>query len=343
MNLRLLVMIMMSSTVFTGVSSAQTVDSGTNETRQKRYLEALTQPPNYSDPSYIGLDFDPTGRIQSNRPADLSSIIVSMQFEDLHRDPDIQKALIAIREYHPITNARWHASKAAPPMESTKRTYLVGHTEFKDINKTRNYCTAESVDAKPVATVSDDLVDDLTPIYDYGIEGQDFNDEAVKGVDIFAKEVLGGWLTGYGKVPSLGLHYIPRDRTQNTQFLLAGKIHAIIQKDNSDSFLILSNIEIRPFGESSTLCPSSLKVSEVKETSEGEFEVKLLRRLPGRVKNVTQLENGELFITFGTKCFTRGIEGGSIQDKYFFNPPIGLTASGQIYDVCERGSSTKRW
>ena len=89
------------------------------------------------------------------------------------------------------------------------------------INKNRNYCTAESVGAKSLATVSGALIDELTPIYDSGIEGQDFNDEKVQNVDIFAKEVSGGWLTGYGKVPSLGLHYVcllytspsPRDAT----------------------------------------------------------------------------------------------------------------------------------
>jgi len=344
MTMRFLVFLM-GCTLFSDVSFAKEVDKGDDvkPTIKQRYLKALTTAPNYDDPDLIGLDLIQHPHYPNqplSQSSDLSNIISSLWNENLNRDIEIQRALIAISKHHPISDTRRTASLAATARPSTKRFVMTNAA--RDINKNRKYCTAESVGAKAIATVPDALIDDLTPIYDYGIEGQDFNDEKVQNVDIFAREVLGGWLTGYGKVPSLGLHYVPRDKSLETKFLLAGTIHAIIDKDNSDSVLVISNNNRRAFGMNSSFCPSSLKVSEVKETAAGEFEIKFLRNLPSRVQKVSQMENGDLFIAFGKKCYTRGIES-PLQDQYFFNPPIGLTVSGHIYDVCEMGSSRKRW
>jgi len=340
--MRLLTMTLVGCTLFTGVTFAKDIDKGNDvkPTIKQRYLKALTSPPNYDDPNFIGLNLTVHPHLPISEGAELSNIISSLWNENLHRDIDIQRALIAISKHHPISDTRRTASLAATALPSTKRQVMINAA--RDINKNRKYCTADSVEAKAVATVPHALIDELTPIYDSGIEGQDFNDEKVQNVDIFAKEVSEGWLTGYGKVPSLGLHYVPHDKSLETKFLLAGTIHAIIDKDNSNSFLVISNNNRRAWGSNSSLCPSSLKVSEVNETTAGEFEIKFLRNLPSRVQKVSQMGNGDLFITFGTNCYTRGIEG-PLQDQYFFNPPIGLTASGHIYDVCEMGSSSKRW
>ena len=348
MNMRLLAMALIGCTLFLGVSFAKDVDKGNDvkPTLKQRYLKALTSPPNYDDSNFIDSNLIIQPHHSFSEVTDLSSIISSLWSENLHRDIEIQRALIAVRDHHPISDTRVRASSAFNAL-SHEKPYVIAIAGKSDdpvsrINKNRNYCTAESVGAKSLATVSGALIDELTPIYDSGIEGQDFNDEKVQNVDIFAKEVSGGWLTGYGKVPSLGLHYVPRDKSLETKFLLAGTIHAIIGKDNSDSVLVLSNDNRRAWGVSSGLCPSFLKVSEVKETAEGEFETRVLRTLPSRVQKVSQMENGDLFIAFGTVCYTRGIEG-PVQDQYFFNPPIGLTASGHIYNVCEMGSTSKRW
>ena len=348
MDMRLLTMTLVGCTLFTSVTFAKDIDKGNDvkPTIKQRYLKALTSPPNYDDPNFIGLNLTVYPHLPISEGTDLSSIISSLWSENLHRDIEVQRALIAVRNHHPVSDTRWRASLAVNA-SSPEKPYVIRIAGKSDdpvsrINKNRNYCTAESVGAKSVETVSGALIDELTPIYDYGIEGQDFNDEKVQNVDIFAKEVSGGWLTGYGKVPSLGLHYVPHDKSLETKFLLGGTIHAIIDKDNSNSFLVISNNNRREWVSNSSLCPSSLKVSEVNETAAGEFEIKYLRNLPSRVQKVSQMENGDLFIAFGTVCYTRGIEG-PLQDQYFFNPPIGLTASGHIYDVCEMGSSSKRW
>jgi len=319
--MRLLTMTLVGCTLFTGVTFAKDIDKGNDvkPTIKQRYLKALTSPPNYDDPNFIGLNLTVHPHLPISEGAELSNIISSLWNENLHRDIDIQRALIAISKHHPISDTRRTASLAATALPSTKRQVMINAA--RDINKNRKYCTADSVEAKAVATVPHALIDELTPIYDSGIEGQDFNDEKVQNVDIFAKEVSEGWLTGYGKVPSLGLHYVPHDKSLETKFLLAGTIHAIIDKENSNSFLVISNNNSRAWGSNSS---------------------KFLRNLPSRVQKVSQMGNGDLFITFGTNCYTRGIEG-PLQDQYFFNPPIGLTASGHIYDVCEMGSSSKRW
>ena len=336
------ILFLVGCTLFSGVSFANEFvnDDDVKATIKQDYLKALTSPPNFDHPDYPGVDLIGFGDVRPSEGAELSNIISSLWNENLHRDIDIQRALIAISKHHPISDTRRTASLAATALPSTKRQVMINAA--RDINKNRKYCTADSVEAKAVATVPHALIDELTPIYDSGIEGQDFNDEKVQNVDIFAKEVSEGWLTGYGKVPSLGLHYVPHDKSLETKFLLAGTIHAIIDKDNSNSFLVISNNNRRAWGRNSSLCPSSLKVSEVNETTAGEFEIKFLRNLPSRVQKVSQMGNGDLFITFGTHCYTRGIEG-PLQDQYFFNPPIGLTATGHIYDVCVSGSSSKRW
>ena len=340
MHLRSIITILLSCAVFTDVSFAQDAEPEEGSTLKQRYLEALTKPLGYNDINY---DLFGLGQFQSFHhgvPGDLSSVIGSLRNNNLRFDPDIQKALIAIREHHPVTSARLWASKTIPPVTSADRTIIKGSREWKETNKSRKYCSAESVGAKPVATVSEALLDDLTPIYDFGIEGQDFNDKKAENVDIFAKDVSGGWLTGYGGVSGLGLHYVPRDKSRETQYLLAGNIHAIIEKEDSESFLVVSN-EVRQ-GWRGSLCPSSLKVSEVREIAKGKFEIKLLRILPDRVEKISQLENGDMFVSFGTWC-SFFADDGIAQDKYYFNPPIGLTPSGLIYDICEKDTTTKRW
>jgi len=224
MTMRFLVFLM-GCTLFSDVSFAKEVDKGDDvkPTIKQRYLKALTTAPNYDDPDLIGLDLIQHPHYPNqplSQSSDLSNIISSLWNENLNRDIEIQRALIAISKHHPISDTRRTASLAATARPSTKRFVMTNAA--RDINKNRKYCTAESVGAKAIATVPDALIDDLTPIYDYGIEGQDFNDEKVQNVDIFAREVLGGWLTGYGKVPSLGLHYVPRDKSLETKFLLAG-------------------------------------------------------------------------------------------------------------------------
>jgi len=352
MHLRSIITILLSCAVFTDVSFAQDSEPEGGSTLKQRYLEALTKPLNYNDINFIGHDLLGSGQFENKVSADLSSVIVSLRNDDLHLDPDIQKALIHIRDYHPVTNVRLSASKTIPPVKPMSTFAMYGKDGgktvvpvnsivfFKEINKTRHYCSAESVGAKSVATVPEALLDDLTPIYDFGIESQDFNDKKVENVDIFAKDVSGGWLTGYGGVPGLGLHYVPRDKSRETQYLLAGTIHAIMEKEDSESFLVVSNDVRQGFQGSS--CPSSLKVSEVTETGAGKFKINVLKIFPNRIQKVSQLKNGDMFLSFGTGCFFFASDGIP-QDKYYFNPPIGLTPSGLIYDVCEKDTTMKRW
>lgn len=357
MYLRSTITILLSCAVFTDVSFAQAAEPEEGSTLKQRYLEALTKPLDYNDINFIGHDLLGP-QFHNNTSTDLSSVIASLRSDDLHLDPDIQKALIAIREHHPVTKVRLSASKTLTPVTpmSTFAVYskdggktvvpvkgmisIEGSKGFKEINKTRPYCSAESVGAKPVATVPEALLDELTPIYDSGIEGQDFNDKKAENVDIFAKDVSGGWLTGYGKIPGLGLHYVPQDESLDTQYLLAGTIHVIIEKEDSESFLVVSNNNHKTFRGG--VCPTALKVSEVTETAAGKFDINLLQILPNRIEKVSQLENGDMFISFGTGCFFFASDGIA-QDKYYFNPPIGLTPSGLIYDVCEKDTTTKRW
>lgn len=195
-------------------------------------------------------------------------------------------------------------------------------------------CTAESVGATALDPLSDDLIDELSPVMeviDLSVDGEKSKLKKFTSVNISPQALPEGWLTGYDR--GLGLHYIPKDKSLDTQYLLAGTIHGIIPHADKASYFVFSENSDNQARYSLRQCVARTDVSIVTETSPGVFDIRPSGTLPPNLGGIKNMANGDLFLTFFGGCRMGSMPTELPDDKK--SPPIGFKPSGQIYAVCD--------
>ena len=332
--MRLLLYIKFCLLLMVTTAVAQVPASEENEGLKEIYLQAL-QDVSHNAPI----------KFQSFHLPLIDSVISSIVRDGLENDPGIREVLRRIEDKHPISSTRVQAKHA---LSETPRSilYIIGGN---GLNQSRKYCLAQSVNAKPLSALPSDIEEKLKPVRQDTILLSETGEvveplNKVEGINISARNVSGGWLTGYGPKSGtgfltithvgLGLHYVPDDTALPTEFLLPGTVHAIIPKSgDTDAYFVIATRPHFAFGEPARR-HGPLVIYLVKETNPTKFEINEYRKLPAGLRKVAKMENGDLFLSFGgpgPTSYWRGTETKAFND----NPPIGFTPNGKIYAVCE--------
>lgn len=353
--MRFLIFFLLSFECFSNAAWAQSEPKVESKTLKQSYLRLLLDFPNHETDDWFAIKLNHSAVIHETAPS-LSQIIwFALERDNLQNDPDIRKALSIIEQSHPVTQARYHASKILRPLTvPDNSTFSNGSTSIKtitslpdsieiDINKTRKYCTAESVNAKALPSLSQGLKEKLAPVLEeiHIIDNQEVRKAGnrLKHVPISAQAVSDGWLTGYGAgyggIRGLGLHYIPEDESLPTRYLMQGTIYAIIPHKEKKAFFVLSSGDRNIIG--SRNLGNDLEIKLVEQIDPTKFEITPYRTLPIGIQEITKMDNGDLFLYFGGSTefnyyISRSVQGRS--SAYSRNPPIGFTNTGQIYDPC---------
>lgn len=315
-------------------SRAQDTAPPSFDTIKQNYLISLEDNPNniIENPLDIPTFTRATPRI--------SKIIYGLKKDDMLGDPDIIKAVKNIEKHHPLTIARYYASGA---LSASGQASLLDNEKITEINRARSYCTSEFVGGKPLPLLPQMLRDQLAPIQQVlkmNSNGQTIESgEKIENVFISAESASEGWLVGYGRGENngrlgLGLHYVPKNETLPTQYLLQGTIHAIMPRDKKSFFVFSTKDSRNQFKQ----CNVPLNISLVTEYSASKFELVPYRILPAEMQFIKVLDNNDLFISFGGPK-AMGCRWGSMpmeRPDYHNNPPIGFTPKGKIYDICEK-------
>jgi len=308
----------------------------TTETDLKtRFITALEDNPNSN--TIDSIDMGPSF---AGRPPQVFRIIEELKREhaELLQNDNIRTALKKLRDRHPVNAVRSNAKAALNG--TTTPTGFGGY-----IDKTRKYCSAKDAGATALpkrcgATISskssgkEELFMDLEGVSTRGTF-------RIKDIPIHAERLSEGWLTGYGQ-GAFGLHYIPDDEARPTQPLISGNIHAILPTHCDKTFYIFSTNDPRsPWQQ----CNVTLDVWKIREKASGGFVISTFRTLPDRFRSIGQMDNGDLFLSFGTPKQT-GCRSASMpmeRPAYSNNPPIGFTRTGRIYSVCEGDGNGERF
>lgn len=334
--MRYVIFILLSCFMLSNLGVTQETDPASFKTLKQRYLISLKDNPNniVEDPLDIPTFTNATPRI--------SKIIAGLKKDEMLGDPDIRERLNYIKKYHPLSHARFYATNA---LSNNGQLPILDVKNMTEINRDRGYCTSDSVGAKPLPTLPEELRNQLTPIQQVlkmNSEGLSIESgEKIENVFISAESVSEGWLVGYGIVQKnvrlgLGLHYVPKNESLPTQYLMQGTIHAIMPRQNKSFFVFSTKDSRNQFKQ----CDVPLIISVVTEYAPSKFEITPYRILPSETKLIYQLDNKDLFISFGGPKH-EGCRWGSMpieRSDYQNNPPIGFTPKGEIYDICKQDS-----
>jgi len=333
--LRIIIFFLVGFGVIFNVAWAQSDAKVASQSLKQQYMLLLLDYTNHQkgDPFASGI-YKPI-RFRNVAPS-VSQIVSALKRDNFQNDPDIRSALSILEQSHPITPARFYASKAL--LEDSSRISL---KERSKINKNRKYCTTDSLNVKSLPSLPESLKEKLTPVWKeshifMGPDGEVKKEsEKIKYVNISAQPVTDGWLTGYSGRTGLGLHYIPEDETFPTQYLMQGTIHAIIPHKDKTSFFVLSTDANKIGGIGGFEWP--LKISLVKQIQLEEFEITPYRILPQGLRGMGEMENGDVFFYFGDSNKSDFMSSGRMPIEvpaYYNNPPIAFTNTGQIYEAC---------
>jgi len=245
-------------------------------------------------------------------------------FESYQQDPDIRKAVTAIDTNSPFTSLR--SIQAFALAESTSDEPLGRgrhlwrgplYTKAEEINKTRNYCEAESKGTFDYLPNSPDFQTPPTSIY------------IQAGKPIMTVQTPSGYLTGHDRGEfGGGLFYYP-DETSKAVQLYDGNMIAIIESDTEGVYWGVSGLN--------HLMPGTGKILHIDARTD---DVKLERHkhMPIVTRNVTSLENGDLFMDFWRRnyvSYENGVEKTNTVPSWRHNPPVILTKAGELISGCE--------
>lgn len=337
---------------------AEDVQQDNSKTSKNLILEGLEADASslynrYETPIYQSWD-DPLVEIHRERkPTPFGKAIADIKNDPkLQNDPDIQNKLVTLYKHHPYTYIKTSALAALPlthPEHDAFNNdgYFYSNIQrihygaiSKKINADIGYC-AYGKPLKSCTSCTDEETEALTPTQ----QGR-----KMKNIRVSARKVEGGKLVGYsnfltkrgfgyysdfGKKDDLGLYYIPKDDSLQAKFIYPKNIRYISHRKEDGSFWGITS--------SPGNCGSSYIV-KIAELERGKFNVKTHRPLPGSVEGVGEGENGDLYIYFGDEKSETLMCRPNIPvpampmeiGPYHNNPPLILTAEGQVYSACQK-------